>query len=106
MPQKSTLLQNIILLQSYYKFLYLGKFLEKEIKDKDFSADVKDIKAVTWESSYFMIRGDMIKPILQSIHKHPDKKAVDPGSHFFGIQQYIGRGRFPRCRHFAEKPIF
>lgn len=74
--KNSVLIQNIILLQSYYKFLYLGKFLEHEIKTKDFSANVSDIKVSTGPTSYFMVRGNMIKTILQQIHKQPEKKNI------------------------------
>lgn len=72
--QKSQLVQNVILLQSYCKFLYLGKYLEQEIKMKDFSKNVKDSKIATGEKSYFLVKGKMIQSILETIYKNPDKK--------------------------------
>lgn len=72
--QKWQLIQNIILLQSYYKFLYLGKYLEQEAKAKDFSGNVEDKKISTWGTSYFVIKAKMVKPLLENIYKNPDKK--------------------------------
>ena len=74
MLKKTNLASIIILLQSYYKFLYLGKYLEQEIKMKDFSQAVEDSKISTGEKSYFVIKGKMLKPILENIYKNPDKK--------------------------------
>lgn len=76
MIKKSGLIQNIILLQSYYKFLYLGKYLEQEVKMKDFSKSVEDTKIATGEKSYFVIKGKMVKNVLETIYKNPDKKNV------------------------------
>jgi len=72
--QKAQLIQNIILLQSYYKFLYLWKYLEQEAKLKDFSKNVEDSKIATWDKSYFVIKWKMVKPLLENIYKNPDKK--------------------------------
>lgn len=41
---------------------------------KDFSQAVEDSKISTGEKSYFVIKGKMLKPILENIYKNPDKK--------------------------------
>jgi hypothetical protein len=43
----NSLKNNLQLLQSYYRFLSLGKYLEFLIQSKDFSKDVLDIAIVT-----------------------------------------------------------
>lgn len=50
---KSPLQDNIQLLQSYYRFLMLGKYLEQEIFTHDFSQDVKEIAISTGTRSRF-----------------------------------------------------
>ena len=41
---------------------------------KDFSKTVEDSKISTWDKSYFVIKGKMVKPLLENIYKNPDKK--------------------------------
>jgi hypothetical protein len=43
----SLLDQNIQLLQSYYRFLMLGKYVEHTLLSQDFSKDTKDIQIPT-----------------------------------------------------------
>ncbi len=66
--------QSINLLQWYYHFLYLGKFLENIIQHNDLSDYAQDIPIPTWPESSFTMKGQTIKNLLQQIHKHPDKK--------------------------------
>lgn len=72
--KSQSLIDNIILLQSYYKFLLLGKYLENQIKTKDISDKITDIKLKTWLKSYFNINSKIIKPLLISTFNNPDKK--------------------------------
>ncbi len=69
-------MKNIQLLQSYYRFLSLGKYLEFMIQSKNFSKEVLDIAIVTWERSHFWIKSSLIKTLLQQIHKNPDQKNI------------------------------
>jgi len=68
--------ENIILIQSYYKFLLLGKYLEDALKHKDFSEDIKKVKIKTWANSNFDINTNYVKNILHEIHEKPDQKNV------------------------------
>lgn len=74
--KSQNLLNNVILLQSYYKFLYLWKYLENEIRTKDFSKEVKDVDIKTSEKSRFVVKSKMAKNILEWIYNNPDKKNV------------------------------
>lgn len=67
---------NIQLLQSYYRFLSLGKYMEFLIQGKNFSKEVLDIAIVTWEKSHFGIRSSLVKTLLKQIHEHPDQKNI------------------------------
>lgn len=67
---------NIKLLQSYYRFLSLGKYLEFTIQNKDFSKEVLDIAIVTWEKSHFGIRSSLVKKLLKQIHENPNQKNI------------------------------
>lgn len=68
--------ENIILIQSYYKFLLLWKYLEDTLKRKDFSEDIKKVKIKTWPNSNFDINTNYVKKILHEIHEKPDQKNV------------------------------
>lgn len=68
--------QNIELLQWFYRFLYLGKFLEDVIKKKDLSASVVDLPIRTSEKKNFVLKGRVIKKLLANIYAHPDKKNI------------------------------
>lgn len=64
------------LLQSYYRFLSLGKYLEFLIQSKDFSKEVLDIAIVTGKRSHFGIKSSMIKALLKQIHEKPDQRNI------------------------------
>ncbi len=68
--------ENIILIQSYYKFLLVGKYLEDTLKRKDFSEDMKKVRIKTWANSNFDINTKYVKNILHEIHANPDQKNV------------------------------
>jgi len=67
---------NIQLLQGYYRFLSLGKYLEFLIQSKDFSKEVLDIAIVTGERSHFGIKSPLIKTLLKQIHEKPNQKNI------------------------------
>lgn len=69
-------MKNIQLLQSYYRFLSLGKYLEFLIQSKDFSKEVLDIAIVTGEKSHFGIRSSLVKNLLKQIHEKADQKNI------------------------------
>jgi len=68
--------ENIILLQGYYKFLYLWKYLEGKMKKFDLSKNVVDMKIETWKQSHFLIKGKVVAKMLSDIHQNPDKKNI------------------------------
>jgi len=67
---------NIQLLQSYYRFLSLGKYLEFLIQSKNFSKDVLDVAIVTGEKSHFGIRSSLVKTLLKQIYENPEQKNI------------------------------
>ncbi len=67
---------NIKLLQSYYRFLSLGKYLEFLIQSDDYSKEVLDVAIVTWEKSHFGIRSSLVKTLLKQIHQNPNQKNI------------------------------
>ncbi|MCF7835053.1 hypothetical protein K9M48_03270 [Candidatus Gracilibacteria bacterium] len=96
--QSDKIQQNIQLLQGFYRFLYLGKFLEKQIKIKDMSVDVQDCRIHTGDKKNFVLRGMVIKKILSDIYSNPDKKNI------FGYMVEINsfRGIFSVMREMIE----
>ena len=90
--------QNIELLQWFYRFLYLWKFLEKYIKSHDISPDVIDFPIPTWDKKNFVMKWTIVKKILSDIYKHPDKKNI------FGYMVEINsfRGIFSVTREMIE----
>lgn len=68
--------QNIELLQWFYRFLYLWKFLEKFIKDQDISAHASDFPIHTWEKKNFVLKWAIVKKMLSDIHAHPGQKNI------------------------------
>ena len=90
--------QNIELLQWFYRFLYLWKFLEKYIKSLDISADVVDFPIHTWDKKNFVMKWLIVKKILSDIYAHPDKKNI------FGYMVEINsfRGIFSVMREMIE----
>lgn len=69
-------MKNIQLLQGYYRFLSLGKYLEFLIQSKDFSKDVLDIAIMTGKKSHFGIRSSLVKNLLKQIHEKPEQKNI------------------------------
>lgn len=92
---------NIKLLQSYYRFLSLGKYLEFLIQSDDYSKEVLDVAIVTWEKSHFGIRSSLVKTLLKQIHQNPDQKNI------FGYLTEISafRGIFGIMRELLENDI-
>lgn len=77
--QKTTttmLEKNIQLLQWYYRFLALGKYMENLMHTQDLSKNMTDVKIKTWETSRFGLKTVMIKALLEQIHKQADKKNI------------------------------
>ncbi len=68
--------QNLELLQWFYRFLYLWKFLEDVIKKKDMSASVVDLPIATSDKKKFVLKWSVIKKLLSNIYAHPDKKNI------------------------------
>jgi hypothetical protein len=68
--------KDIELLQGYYHFLYLGKFLEQHIQENDLTKQVHDTKITTGKSTHFIVKKEKIQRLLNEIHKHPDKQNV------------------------------
>ena len=64
------------LLQGYYHFLSLGKFMEQVILTNDLSSLAMDLPIRTGASSSFGLKESLIKQLLSSLHKHPDKRNV------------------------------
>lgn len=64
------------LLQGYYHFLSLGKFMEQVILTNDLSDLAMNLPIKTWSTSSFMLKESLIKNLLTSLHKHPDKRNI------------------------------
>lgn len=64
------------LIQGYYHFLALGKFMEQVIVHNDLSELAMDYPLKTWVHSSFMLKESLLKNLLYSLHKHPDKRNV------------------------------
>lgn len=65
------------LLQGYYYFLSLGKFMEQVILTNDLSDLAMDLPIKTGRTnSSFQLRGNLIHNLLHSIHKNPQKRNV------------------------------
>lgn len=67
---------NLLLLQSYYKSLHLGKFIEQLIKNNDLSHYAKDFPIKTWNQSSFIIKASNIKKTLSDISKNKEKRNI------------------------------
>lgn len=89
---------NIQLLQWYYRFLSLGKYLEFLIQSKDFSKEVLDIAIVTGEKSHFGIRSSLVKTLLKQIHENPDQRNI----FWYLIEISAFRGIFSIMRELLE----
>lgn len=64
------------MLQSYYRFLMLGKYLEYTLHSDLHHIGVDDLRIVTGEHSSFGIKVPMIKTLIKQIHENPDKKNI------------------------------
>ncbi len=64
------------LIQSYYRFLYLGLFLEDIIKESDFSWLAKDVKIKTWTDTQFTLKKKTIENLLTEIYNNPEKQNI------------------------------
>lgn len=64
------------LIQWYYHFLCLWKFLEQVIITNDLSELAMDLPIKTGEKSSFMLKEKQIKQLFSSIHSHPEKRNV------------------------------
>ncbi len=66
--------KSIQLLQWYYHFLSLGKFLENVIHHHDLSVYAQNMQVKTGKDTSFSLKWDSIKTLLQQIHSNPNKK--------------------------------
>ncbi len=67
---------NIILLQSYYKFLLLWKYIEQSVQKGTFNKPMEKVKIKTWATSTFDINTAYVEKILHDIAAHPDQKNI------------------------------
>jgi hypothetical protein len=66
--------KNLELMQGYYRFLYLGKFLDELIKHNDLSKYTTDVVVPTWQDTTFTLKGQTIGSLLRDIYNNSDKK--------------------------------
>lgn len=100
---KKNIQQNIELLQWFYRFLYLWKFLEKYIKSHDISVDAVDFPIQTSDKKNFIMKWTVIRKLLSDIYAHPDQKNI------FGymVEMNSFRGIFSITREMIEtQPLF
>lgn len=64
------------LIQGYYHFLSLGKFMEGVILSNDLSKIAIDYPVKTSENSSFLIKKSLLSSLLSSCHANPDKRNV------------------------------
>lgn len=62
------------LLQGYYHFLSLGKFMEQVMISNDLSELAMDIAIKTGKKSSFWLKESLIKRLLKSIYTHPQQR--------------------------------
>lgn len=74
--QNNKIQQNIELLQWFYRFLNIGKFLEKFIQQKDLSDLAVDSPIATWDKKNFVLKWAVVKKILSDIYANPGKKNI------------------------------
>ncbi len=72
----TTLNNNIQMIQSYYRFLMLGKYMEHHIKAEKHEITVSELRIPTGVHSSFGIRLPMIQGLMKQIHDNPDKKNI------------------------------
>lgn len=90
--------QNIELLQGFYRFLYLWKFLEKYIKQHDISESAIDFPISTSDKKNFVMKWAVVKKILSDIYAHPDKKNI----FWYMIELNSFKGIFSLTREMME----
>jgi len=66
--------KHLDLIQGYYNYLTLGKFLEQIIKDNDLSKYAVDFPIATWDNTSFNISQSRTKQLLSEIYQNSDKK--------------------------------
>lgn len=64
------------LVQGYYHFLALGKFMEGLILSNDLSTIAMDYPIKTWEKSSFLLKESLLKNLLSSLNAHPDQRNI------------------------------
>lgn len=64
------------LIQGYYHFLALGKFMEGLILSNDLSTIAMDYPIKTWEKSSFLLKESLLKNLLSSLNSHPDQRNI------------------------------
>jgi len=73
---RSTLKDQISLLQGNYHFLSIGKFLEDIVKKKDLSPYAQDTAIITGDKTQFVLNSKKIQKLLSSIHNNPSKQNI------------------------------
>lgn len=94
----SDIRKSLQLLQWYYHFLYLWKFLENVIQHNDLSPYAQDIPLATGEKTSFTIKWSTIKTLLTEIHKQPDKKNL----FWYMVETNAWRGIFSIMRELLQ----
>lgn len=64
------------LIQGYYHFLALGKFMEGVILTNDLTSLAIDYPVKTGATSSFTLKNSLLSSLLSSIHKHPDQRNI------------------------------
>ena len=64
------------LIQGYYHFLALGKFMEGVILSNNLSSLATDYPVKTWGNSSFLLKESLLKNLLSSLNAHPDQRNI------------------------------
>lgn len=64
------------LIQGYYHFLALGKFMEGVILSNNLSSLATDYPVKTWKNSSFLLKESLLKNLLSSLNAHPDQRNI------------------------------
>ncbi len=67
---------SLMLIKWYYKFLYLGLFLDHTVRQHNISWLAKDVDVRTWPNTTFRLKKDTIQELLEEIHSNPDKENI------------------------------
>ncbi len=68
--------ESISLIQWYYHFLYMGKYLDKYIKKNDLSKNIEKTIVTTGKETTFWLNSKTLESLFASAHKHADKDNV------------------------------